>query len=126
MPILDIFWTILWLFLFFIWIWLLISIFADVFRSRMSGWSKAIWVVVLIVLPILGCLVYLIFNGDDMAERSATSAMLDEQAQREYIRSVAGSPGSSTASELAQLAQLRDQGVISEDEFQAQKAKLLA
>jgi thiosulfate reductase cytochrome b subunit len=127
MPLLDIFWTMLWFFLFFAWIWLLISIFADIFRSDMSGWSKALWTIFVIVLPLLGVLIYLIVNGGDMQERSIKQASDLEKAQQDYIRSVAGGgEGASTADELAKLGELRDKGVISAEEFDAQKAKLLA
>ena len=125
MPILDLFWTMLWFFLFFIWIWLLITIFADIFRSEMSGWAKAAWVIFVIILPFLGVLVYLISQGDKMGQRAAKQAADMEKSQREYIQSVAGSGGGS-ADELAKLAKLRDDGVLSDEEFQAQKAKLLA
>ena len=124
MPILDIFWTILWFFLFFIWIWMLISIFGDIFRSDMSGWGKAGWSIFIVILPFLGVLIYLIVHGGDMQDRSVRAASRSEQAQRDYIRSVAGS--GSTADELAKLAELKNQGVISDQEFEAQKAKLLA
>ena len=125
MPILDLFWTMLWFFLFFIWIWLLITIFADIFRSEMSGGAKALWVIFVIILPFLGVLVYLISQGDKMGQRAAKQAADMEASQREYIQSVAGSGGGS-ADELAKLAKLRDDGVLSEEEFQAQKAKMLA
>lgn len=124
MPLLDIFWTMLWFFLFFVWIWLLISIFGDIFRSEISGWAKAGWTVFVIVLPLLGVLVYLIANGDEMQERSRHQTVALEQAQQKYIRSVAASQ-TSTADELAKLADLRDAGVISAAEFDAQKTKLL-
>lgn len=124
MPLLDVFWAMLWFFLFIAWIWVLISVIADIFRSDdLSGWAKGLWVLFVIVLPWLGVLVYLIARGHGMAERSMASAAAAEQAQRDYIQSVAGS---SSADELAKLAQLRDSGVISDSEFQAQKAKLLA
>lgn len=123
MPLLDLFWTLLWFFLFFLWIWLVISIFADILRSDMSGWGKAGWSIFVIVLPFLGVLIYLIVHGGDMQERSIRSAQQAEQAQRDYVRSVAGS--GSTADELAKLAELRNQGVISDQEFEAQKAKLI-
>jgi hypothetical protein len=74
MPVLDLFWAMLWFFLFIVWIWLLISIFADLFRSDSSGWAKAFWVIFVIVLPFLGVLVYLIVNGGKMRERSIESA----------------------------------------------------
>lgn len=126
MPILDIFWSMLWFFMFFIWISLLISIFADIFRSSLSGLSKAAWVLIVVALPLLGVLIYLIVHGDDMQDRQIRRAQGAESAQREYIQSVAGTGGSNTADELAKLAQLRDQGVVTEQEFAAQKTKLLA
>jgi len=124
-TLLDVFWVMLWFYLFFIWIWLLISIFSDIFRREMSGIWKALWVLVLIVFPLLGVLVYLIANGKDMQVRAAGKMAEAEAAQAEYIRSVAGS-SSSTADELTKLVSLRDSGVLSADEFAAQKAKLLA
>jgi hypothetical protein len=102
----------------------LISIFADVFRNDTSGWVKAGWVVFLIFLPVIGALAYLIFNGGDMQKRRVAEAIDYERAHRDYIRSVAGT-GGSAASELQTLAGLRDSGVITEEEFQAEKAKLI-
>jgi hypothetical protein len=126
MPLLDLFWTMLWLFLFFLWIWLLIALFGDIFRrDDISGWGKAGWIFFLIVLPLLGALVYLIANGDGMAERQVKDAKAARQAQDEYIRSVAGS-GGGTADELEKLAKLHDAGKLTDEEFQAQKSKLLA
>lgn len=124
MPLLDLFWTMLWLFLFIMWIWLLISIFSDIFRRDMSGWAKAGWVLFLIVLPLLGALIYLIANGGDMQERTVSDFQAAEAAQKEYIRSVAGT--GSTADELEKLARLRESGVLTDEEFTAQKAKILA
>jgi hypothetical protein len=124
MPLLDLFWTMLWFFLFIMWIWLLISIFSDIFRREMSGWAKAGWVFFLIVLPLLGALIYLIANGGDMQARSVKDYQAMESAQKDYIRQVAST--GSTADELEKLAGLRDSGVISADEFATQKAKLLA
>lgn len=125
MPLLDLFWTMLWLFLFFLWIWLLISLFSDIFRrDDLSGWGKAGWVFFLIVLPLLGALVYLIANGDGMAQRQVKDAKAIQAAQENYIRSVAG--GGGTADELEKLAKLHDSGKLTDDEFQTQKAKLLA
>ncbi len=125
MPLLDLFWSMLWFFMFFLWIWLLIMIFADIFRSEISGWGKAGWVLFVIILPFLGVLIYLIANGDDMQKRSMKQAADAQNAQREYIQSVAGN-GSSSADEIEKLASLRDSGHITNEEFQAQKAKLLA
>ena len=124
MPLLDLFWSMLWFFMFFLWIWLLIMIFADIFRSEISGWGKAGWVLFVIILPFLGVLIYLIANGDDMQNRSMKQAADAQNAQRDYIQSVAGA-GSSSADEIENLASLRDSGAITSEEFQAQKAKLL-
>ncbi len=124
MPLLDLFWSMLWFFLFFVWIWLLITIFADIFRSEISGWGKAGWTLFVIILPFLGVLIYLIANGDDMQMRATQQASSREQAQRDYIQSVSSS--SSSADELSRFAALRDSGAITDEEFQAQKAKLLA
>ena len=128
MPLLALFWTMLWFFLFFMWIWLLISLFSDIFRrDDIGGWGKAGWIFFLLVVPLLGALVYIIADGKGMAERQVKDAMDMKKAQDEYIRNVAGSGGgASSADELTKLAALRDSGALTEEEFAAQKAKLLA
>ena len=127
MPLLDLFWAMLWFFLFFAWIWLLISIFGDIFRSDdLSGWAKAFWTIFVVILPWLGVLVYLIARGGKMQERAVTEMAQREKAQRQYIQEVSGSGGASSADELEKLAKLQSQGVISADEFAAQKAKILS
>jgi hypothetical protein len=124
MPLFDLFWSMLWIFLFIIWIWLLISVFIDIFRSDISGWGKALWVIFVIVLPFLGVLIYLIVHGDDMQKRSMDRAVDQQAAQAAYIQDVAGS--GSTADELEKLKGLHDRGVLTDDEFAAQKQKVLA
>ena len=125
MPVLDLFFTMLWFFLFILWIWLVISIFIDIFRSDdLSGWGKAGWTIFVIIVPLLGVLVYLIARGDKMQQRSIDQARAQQEAADAYIREAAGS--SSTADELEKLSKLKDQGVITDDEYAAQKAKLLA
>lgn len=110
---------------FVIWIWLLISVYMDVFRSDdLGGVAKAGWVFLLLVLPYLGVLIYLIARGGSMQERSVERAKAVEEATQAYIREAAGAP--SPAEELAKLAELKDKGVLSDQEFAAQKAKLLA
>ena len=91
MPLLDLFWTILIIFLFVAWIWVLFSVLIDVFRNDISGWAKAVWVVSIVFLPILGVLAYLIVHGSDMSQRSMDRATKAQEAQDEYIRNVAGS-----------------------------------
>jgi Short C-terminal domain/Phospholipase_D-nuclease N-terminal len=122
----EVFLSMLWFFLFFIWIWLLITVFADIFRSRdMSGWAKALWVILVIVFPYLGVFVYLIARGHKMHEHAVETARAQDAAARDYIRSAAGS-AASPADELARLADLRDRGVIDDAEFQRAKAKVVS
>jgi hypothetical protein len=126
-PILDFFLTMLYFFLFVVWIWLLIMVFMDIFRSHdMGGWAKALWVIFVIVLPYLGVLVYLIARGGKMRERGMHDAAQQQQEFDQYVRQAAGTSGGSTADQLSKLADLKSQGVLSEEEFQAQKAKILA
>ncbi len=125
-PLLNLFWTMLWFFLFVAWIYLLIVILTDIFRSDdLSGWSKALWVLFVLIIPVLGVLVYLIARGDNMRARAAADYKRQDQQFREYVKDAAGSSGTSTADELTKLATLRDAGTITADEFAAQKAKLL-
>ena len=91
MPLLDLFWTILIIFVFVAWIWVLISVIIDVFRNDISGWAKAVWVLFIVFLPILGVLAYLIVHGSDMGQRQMDRATKAQEAQDEYIRNVAGS-----------------------------------
>lgn len=126
MPILDLFFSMLWFFLFIAWVWLVISIFIDIFRSSdLSGWGKAGWTVLVLVVPLIGVLVYLIARGDEMQQRSIDDAAAQDRATRRYIQSVTGS-GQSVADEITKLGQLRDDGTITDAEYQSQKAKLLA
>ena len=124
----QVFWSMLWFFLFFIWIWMLMAMFADIFRSSdLSGWGKALWCIFIIVAPFLGVLVYLIARGSKMQERALRDAADREAAFREHVQAVAVTSSSGgSADELAKFADLRDRGVISEDEFQQAKAKALA
>jgi ABC-type multidrug transport system fused ATPase/permease subunit len=126
-PLLDAFLTMLWIFLFIIWIWLLIMVFSDIFRSRdLSGWGKALWVVGIIILPWLGVLIYLIARGGKMHERQIQAAQAQQEAFKQYVQETASSSSTSTADQLAKLADLRDKGVITPAEFDAEKAKALA
>ena len=123
----QLFWSMLWFFLFFIWIWLLIVVFSDIFRSRdLSGWGKALWTIFVIVLPYLGVFIYLIARGHKMGEHAVQDAQEHDAAMRRYVQNVVSSDGRSTADEIARLADLRDRGVISEEEFQQAKAKAIS
>jgi ABC-type multidrug transport system fused ATPase/permease subunit len=129
-PILDFFLTMLYFFLFVIWIWLLITVFIDIFRSHdLNGWIKALWVIFIIILPFLGVFVYLIARGGKMHERAAQDAAQQQKAFDAYVRQAAGgagNSGNSVADQLSKLADLKSQGLITEDEFNAEKAKVLA
>jgi ABC-type multidrug transport system fused ATPase/permease subunit len=124
-PLLSIFWTMLEFFFFVLWIWLLIFIFMDIFRSHdIGGFAKALWVLFVIILPFLGVLVYLIARGGSMHERAEKQAQSQQKAFDDYVKQAAGSGGNS-ADELAKLADLKSKGVLTEAEFEAQKAKIL-
>ena len=125
MSLWDILLSIFWFMLLFSWIWLLIMIFGDLFRDHeLSGWGKALWSLFIIVMPWLGAVVYLIARGRSMNERALAQAQRQDQAFRQYVQNTASS-APSTADELAKLAELRDQGAISEQEFAHAKARLL-
>lgn len=123
-PILDAFVTILWFFLWIFWIYLVIRIVIDIFRSHdMGGWAKALWLILILILPFLGVLIYLIARGGSMHERDVRAADQMEQAFQAEVRRAGGT---SHADDIAKLAALRDNGTISEEEFQKGKAKILS
>jgi hypothetical protein len=124
MPLLDLFWSMLLFFVFIAWISLVIQVYADVFRSDdLSGLAKAAWTLFVLVLPYVGVLVYLIARGGSMQERSIQRAVRAQQATERYIRDVAAAP--SSTDELIKLSQLRDQGSLTPEEFETQKARIL-
>jgi hypothetical protein len=123
-PFLDIFWTMLVFFLWIMWFWLLIVILTDVFRRRdISGWGKAAWVLFVIILPFLGVLLYLGFQGHGMSERNLEAQSTARAQTDEYIRSVAQTD---PAEQIAKGKQLLDSGAITQSEFDAIKQKALA
>ena len=125
-PLLNVFWTIFEFFLWVIWIWILIMVFIDIFRSHdLSGWAKALWFLFVLILPLIGVLVYLIARGGKMHERAVRQAQRQEEDFRSYVQQTAGSQAS-TADQLAKLADLRERGMITAEEFDRQKARILA
>jgi hypothetical protein len=131
-PLLDVFLSIFWFFLFFIWIYILISIFTDIFRSHdISGGVKALWFLFVLILPFLGAFIYLIARGGKMHEHAVQAQEHQQQAFRQYVQQASGpaagadSPGTS-ADQLAKLADLKNQGVLTDAEFEQEKAKILA
>jgi Short C-terminal domain/Phospholipase_D-nuclease N-terminal len=126
-PLLNVFWSILEFFLWVIWIWILIIVFIDIFRSHdLSGWAKALWFLFVLFIPLIGVLVYLIVRGGSMHERAVAQARQQDQDFRHYVQDAAASSPASTADQLTKLADLRDRGVISAEEFEREKAKVLA
>ncbi|MFF2922136.1 SHOCT domain-containing protein [Streptomyces celluloflavus] len=129
-PLLSLTWTLLEFFLLILWFFLLFKVLSDLFRSHdMNGWVKAGWIIVVIVLPLVGVLLYVIFRGKSMAAREREQARQADAAVKQYIReAVAPSAGGpvSHADELAKLADLKAGGAISEEEYQKAKDKLLS
>ena len=124
-PILDAFWTILLIFLWVLWFWVLITVIIDLFRSHdLSGWAKALWFVFILLIPLVGVLVYLIARGDKMQEHAVRQTQIQDQQMRRYVQDAAGPQ--SSADQLAKLADLRQRGVITADEFDREKTKILA
>lgn len=129
MSFLEVIWIGFLIFLWMAWIWLVISVIIDIFRSDdLSGWGKAGWTILVVFLTWLGVLIYLIARGGGMTERRMAESARMQQMQADYIRQVAGSSsgGASAADEIAKLAELHKQGVLSDSEFATQKARLLA
>jgi hypothetical protein len=126
-PLLNIFLEMMFFFLWILWFFLLFRIITDLFRSHdIGGWGKAGWMLFVIILPLFGVLIYLIVRGGGMAEREVSRQQAAQDEFKEYVRqTAAAAPSKSSADELAQLADLRDKGVLTPDEFAAQKAKLL-
>lgn len=116
--------TVLEIFLFMAWIWVLITVIGDLFSDHtVSGWGKAAWAFALILVPFFGVFLYLIVRGGSMQERGLKRQADAQQQLDSYIRQAAAS---SPADELVKLAGLRDQGAISDSEFEQAKQKLLS
>jgi hypothetical protein len=125
-PLLNVFWTILELFLWVIWFWILITVIIDIFRSSdLSGGGKALWFLFVLLIPLIGVVVYLIARGDKMHERAQHQAQQQDDALRKYLQDEVAAP-TSTADQLTKLADLHDRGAITDQEYEQQKAKVLA
>ena len=125
-PLLNVFWTIFLVFLWVAWIWVLIAVFIDIFRSSdLSGWGKALWFLFVLLIPLIGVLVYLIARGGKMHERAEQQAQQQDEAFRSYVQQAAADSPDGTADQLAKLADLRDRGVITAEDFERGKAKIL-
>ncbi|HYV17220.1 MAG TPA: SHOCT domain-containing protein [Conexibacter sp.] len=114
--------TVLALFFLVIWVWILITILIDLFRDHeLSGWWKAVWLLFLLFVPVIAVLIYLIARGGGMRERALAEQAEAQKATDQYIRSVASSP----VDELHKLADLRDRGAITPEEYERMKAKVV-
>jgi len=120
---LDVFWTIIIFFFWVIWIWIVIQVLADVFRRHdIGGFAKALWVIFVVIVPWLGVLIYLIAEHDGMRERSTKQAQAQKEQLDQYVREAAGG----SADQIAKAKALLDDGTITQQEFDALKAKALS
>jgi Short C-terminal domain/Phospholipase_D-nuclease N-terminal len=123
----DTFWEWFWfaflIFAFVAYLFAMFTIIVDLFRDKsVSGWMKAVWFIFLILFPVITALVYLIARGGGMAQRQAADAQAMREAQDSYIRDVAGS---SPADQIAKAKELHNSGAITDEEYEALKAKAL-
>jgi hypothetical protein len=122
-PFLDVLWTMIIFFFWVIWIWIVITVLIDVFRRHdIGGFAKALWVIFVVILPWLGVLVYLIVEHDGMRERSTKQAQAQKDEFDQYVRQTAGG----SADEIAKAKSLLDEGTITQQEFDAIKAKAVS
>ena len=121
-PFMDVLWSMIIFFFWVIWIWIVITVLIDVFRRHdIGGFSKALWVIFVVILPWLGVLIYLIVEHDGMRDRGVKQAQAQQQAFDAYVRDAAGG----SAAEIAQAKELLDSGTITQAEFDSLKAKAL-
>jgi hypothetical protein len=124
-PFLDILGTMLIFFAWVIWFWILIRVLVDVFRRHdLSGWGKAGWTLLMIVVPFLGVLIYLIAHGQDMGKRDIEQARAQRAQFDDYVKSVTAEDGG--AAQIAQAKSLLDSGTITQEEYDRLKAKALS
>lgn len=108
--------------LLFLWIWIAVGVVFDVFRSRdLSNWAKALWVLFIIVFPWLGVVAYLVVRGHTMHEHQEVDRAQYDAFRHFTQRGAKWSP----ADDLSKLADLKDRGVLTDEEFQRAKTRLL-
>ena len=117
------FWFFIWLCALMVWFRCVIHLFQD---DSLSGWAKAGWVILLVLLPWIGALIYIIARGQIMGEREKEDFAQARAEQERYISQVAGSTTSSAADQIASAKSLLDAGTITQSEFDTLKAKALA
>ena len=118
--------TVLELALFVAWLCLLFYVYADIFRSHdLSGTAKALWVLGIFILPMLGTLAYLLVRGSEIHERTALAARHRDDAIGRYPGQAGVGGGSSSLDELERLSALHKQGSLTDDEFRSAKQHML-
>ena len=122
------FWLLVWSFFFVCYLMVLFQVITDLFRDHeLSGWWKAVWVILLIIFPLISLLIYLIARGSGMGQRQLAAARAAQEATNQYIQSVAsGGTGPSAADQIQSAKSLLDSGTINQAEFDQLKAKALA
>ena len=111
-------WATIVFFFWFIFIWMFITIFADIFRrDDLSGGAKAGWIILIVLVPFLGILIYMIARPKMTEQDKEMLAAAQEQRRR--------LEGYSAADQIAKLATLRDEGKTTPEEYEAMKAKTL-
>jgi Short C-terminal domain/Phospholipase_D-nuclease N-terminal len=122
-PFMDVLWSMIIFFFWVIWIWIVVTVLVDIFRRHdIGGFAKAAWVIFVVILPWLGVLIYLIAQHDGMRDRRIKEVQDQKQAFDSYVRDAAGG----SADEIARAKELLDSGTITQQEFDALKAKALA
>lgn len=123
----DFLWSLIVIFFMVIYFMILFSIIGDLFRSHdLNGFSKAIWVLALLFLPLLSILVYLIARGDGMTERAIAAAQKQQEQQVQMAKQVVATSGGGSADQIAQAKQLLDSGAITAEEYDTLKKKALS
>jgi Short C-terminal domain/Phospholipase_D-nuclease N-terminal len=121
----DAFLSLLWLFYLVVFFWLLITVFSDLFRDHeMSGWAKAAWILFVVIFQFIGVLIYLIARGGGMQKRALAQQKQAESSFKEYVQQQAAV--GTAPQQLETLSKLHDSGKLTDEEFAAQKAKILA
>jgi hypothetical protein len=122
-PLLDAFWTMFLFFGWLLWIFLVVWVLMDIFGSRdISGWGKAGWIILVIFLPLIGVLAYEIVHGDHLFGRNDRYG---NDVYQTEVQPQGRHRGGSSVSDLTQLADLHDRGVINDAEFERGKEKIL-
>jgi hypothetical protein len=122
----DFFWLLIWAFVFGCYLLVLYQVLVDLFRDRdLSGWWKAVWIILLIIAPFLSVLIYVIARGRGMAERRQEALGGGRKEEEAYVPPpVITMPH--PAEQIASAQKLLDSGAINQAEFDQLKLKALA